>query len=88
MQDVASCSASPHRELGSTINAEANMKHQISTDIIAAAIMVMVAIAVGSQCLTTVKSGGADSAGIASAHRETAPIELAQYNPCPNGRCR
>jgi hypothetical protein len=64
------------------------MKHQISTDIIAAAIMVMVAIAVGSQCLTTVKSGGADSAGIASAHRETAPIELAQYNPCPNGRCR
>jgi hypothetical protein len=62
-------------------------KHQISIDIIAAAMMVMV-IAVGNQCLTTGKSSSGDSAGIVSAHRETAPIVIAQYNPCPNGRCR
>jgi len=62
-------------------------KHQISIDIIATAIMVMV-IAVGNQCLTTGKSSNADSTGIVSAYRETAPITLAQYNPCPNGRCR
>jgi hypothetical protein len=63
-------------------------KHQISTDIIAAAMVAIVAIAVGSQCLTAGKSGGADTAGIAGAEPEAAPIMLAQYNPCPNGRCR
>jgi hypothetical protein len=64
------------------------MKHRFSTDIIAPAVMVIVAIAVGSLCLTTGRSGDADAAGIASAPGETAPIVLAQYNPCPNGRCR
>ena len=80
--------ASPNRELRSTISVEANMKLQFSTDIIAAPVMVIVAIAVGSLCLTTGKSGDADGAGIASARGETAPIVLAQYNPCPNGKCR
>jgi hypothetical protein len=62
------------------------MKHRFWTVIIAAPVMVIVAIAVGN--LTTGKSGDADAAGNASARMETAPIVLAQYNPCPNGKCR
>jgi hypothetical protein len=27
-------------------------------------------------------------AGVSSARGEPAPIILAQYNPCPNGKCR
>jgi len=82
------CAASPYRELRSTISVEANMKHRFSTDIIAAPVMVVVAIAVGNLCLTTGKSADAEVAGIMSARGETAPIVLAQYNPCPNGKCR
>jgi hypothetical protein len=77
-----------HHELRSTISVEADMKHRFSTDIVAAAVMVIVAIAVGSLCSTTGKPGDAVAAGIASARGETAPIVLAQYNPCPNGKCR
>jgi hypothetical protein len=80
--------ASPYPELRSTISVEANMKHRFSTDIIAAPVMVVMAIAVGNLCLTTSKSADADVAGIMSARGETAPIALAQYNPCPNGKCR
>ncbi len=64
------------------------MKHRLSTDIIAAPVMVVMAIAVGNLCLTTSKSADAGVAGIVSARGETAPIVLAQYNPCPNGKCR
>jgi hypothetical protein len=64
------------------------MKHRFSTDIIAAPVMVAVAIALGNLCLTTGKSADADVAGIVSAPGGAAPIVLAQYNPCPNGKCR
>ena len=64
------------------------MKLRFSTDIIAAPVMVVMAIAVGNLCLTTSKSADADVAGIVSARGETAPIALAQYTPCPNGKCR
>jgi hypothetical protein len=67
---------------------EADMKLRISSDVIAAAVMVMVTVAAGSLCLTTGRSGDAGAAGIAGAGGETAPMVLAQYNPCPNGRCR
>jgi hypothetical protein len=67
---------------------EADMKLRISSGIIAAAVMVMVAVAAGSLCLTTGKSGDAGAAGIAGAAGKTAPMVLAQYNPCPNGKCR
>jgi hypothetical protein len=80
-----------YRELRSTISVEADMKHRFSTgitNIIAAPVMAVMAIAVGNLCLTTSKSADAGVAGIVSARGETAPIVLAQYNPCPNGKCR
>jgi hypothetical protein len=63
---------------------EAAMKHRFSTGIIAAPVV----IAVGILCWTTGKSVNPDVAGVSSARGETAPIVLAQYNPCPNGKCR
>ena len=64
------------------------MKHRFSDDIIAAPVMVIVAVAIGNLCSTTGKSVDPDVAGVSSARGETAPIVLAQYNPCPNGKCR
>jgi hypothetical protein len=43
----------------STISVEADMKHRFSSDIIAAAVMVIMAVAVGSLSLTTGKPGDA-----------------------------
>jgi hypothetical protein len=70
------------------MSVEVNMKHRFSADIIAAPVMVIVAVAVGNLCSTTGKSGDPDVTGVSSARGETAPIVLAQYNPCPNGKCR
>jgi hypothetical protein len=61
------------------------MKQRFSTDIIRAAI-VIVAIAIGSMCLIPGKSG--NSGATASARGETGTLVLAQYNPCPGGKCR
>lgn len=62
------------------------MRYRFSSGIIAASSMVVVAIAVGNLCSTT--GIGRDVPGVSSARAETAPIVLAQYNPCPNGKCR
>jgi len=64
------------------------MKHQFSTSIIVAPVMVIVAIAVGNLCSTTGTSMDPNVAGVLSAHGATAPIVLAQYNPCPNRKCQ
>lgn len=68
------------------MNAEPNMKHRFSSDIIAASVAVIVAIAVANLCPTVGTDHGVT--GISSARGQTAPIVLAQYNPCPNGKCR
>jgi hypothetical protein len=64
------------------------MKRRFSADIIAAPVVIIMAAALGNLCSTTGKSVDPDVAGVSSARGETAPIVLAQYNPCPNGRCR
>ena len=67
---------------------EANMKRHFSAGIIAALAMVIVAVAPGSLCSTSGRSAGPDVADVSGARGETAAIVLAQYNPCPNGKCR
>jgi 2-methylaconitate cis-trans-isomerase PrpF len=74
--------------LNSTISVEADMKHQFSTDIIHAAVIITVAVAIGSACLIPGKFGDSNAVGIAGTRGATGPLVLAQYNPCPNGRCR
>jgi hypothetical protein len=64
------------------------MKHQFSTDIIRAAVMIIVAIAIGSECLIPGKFGDSNAVGITGTRGATRPLVLAQYNPCPNGKCR
>ena len=64
------------------------MKHLFSTAIIAAPVVAVVAIAVANLCSTTVQSADPAAAGVSSARGQSAPIVLAQFNPCPNGRCR
>jgi hypothetical protein len=64
------------------------MQHRFSTVIIRAAVMTIVAIAVAGICLIPGKSGDSDAVGIAGARGETGTLVLAQYNPCPGGRCR
>ena len=64
------------------------MKRRFSADIIAVPVMVVVAVAVGNLCSTTGKPADRDVAGVSSAREGSAQIVLAQYNPCPNGKCR
>jgi hypothetical protein len=83
--------ASPGRpvSLGSTISVEGKMEHRNSTHTVQAAVMIIVAIVVVSVSLIPNKPGRTDGVGItAGAHGETGPFVLAQYNPCPNGKCR
>jgi len=64
------------------------MKQRFSTDIIRAAIIIIVAIAIGCTCWIPGKLGNSDAVTVASARGETGMLVLAQYNPCPNGKCR
>jgi hypothetical protein len=64
------------------------MKHRFSTAIIAAPVVVIVAIAIGSLGARTGKPSDPDASEVSSARAETAPMILAQYNSCPNRNCR
>lgn len=68
------------------MSVEPNMTYRFSSDIIAASVMAVVGIAAGNLCSIT--SIDRDAVGVSSARGETASIVLAQYNPCPNGKCR
>jgi hypothetical protein len=70
------------------MSVEPTMKHLFSTAIIAAPVAAVVAIAAGNLSATAVQSADPAAAGVSSARTETAPIVLAQFNPCPNGKCR
>jgi len=61
------------------------MEHWLST--IRNAVMLVAAVVVVSGSMTGAP-GGSDPVGTAASGQETGPIVLAQYNPCPNGRCR
>jgi hypothetical protein len=39
-------------------------------------------------CLIPGKLGNSDTVAITSARGEAGTVILAQYNPCPGGRCR
>jgi len=76
------------RSLRSTISVETDMIQRFSTDIIRAAIIIILAIAIGGTCLIPGKLGNSDAVTIAGDRGETGMLVLAQYNPCPGGRCR
>ena len=61
------------------------MKYRLPTDIIVALVMVIATIAVGNP---TIGRSADPKVARVSSRGETAPIVLAQYNPCPNGHCR
>jgi hypothetical protein len=64
------------------------MKQMFSCGTIPAAIMIVV-IVVASACLIPRGPEGTKAIVITtSAASETGPLVLAQFNPCPNGRCR
>jgi len=64
------------------------MKQRFSTDIIRAAVIIIMAIAIGGTCLIPGKLGNSDAVTTASARGESGTLVLAQYNPCPGGKCR
>lgn len=63
------------------------MEHWLSMHTIRNAVMLIAAVVVVSGSVTGTL-GGTDPVGTAASAQETGPIVLAQYNPCPNGRCR
>jgi len=50
--------------------------------------MVLVAAVAVSGGLATGTPGAKDATGTAVSVHQTGSIILAQYNPCPNGKCR
>jgi len=66
------------------------MRHRLSVDVIRAAIIVIVSItiATGSLLLMPAKSGNVDALELAGARGGTGMLVLAQYNPCPGGKCK
>jgi hypothetical protein len=63
------------------------MEHWFSIHAIRNAVMLIAAIVVVSGSVTGTP-GATDPVGTAANVHETGPVVLAQYNPCPNGRCR
>jgi hypothetical protein len=62
-------------------------KHWLSIHTIRNAVMLVAAVVVVSGSVTSTP-GGTHPVGTAASAQETGPIVLAQYNPCPNRRCR
>jgi pyruvate/2-oxoacid:ferredoxin oxidoreductase beta subunit len=63
------------------------MEHWFSINVIRNALMLVATVVVASGSVTDTPKA-TDPAGTAVSTRETGPTVLAQYNPCPNGRCR
>jgi len=63
------------------------MEHWLSIHTIRNAVMLMTAVIVVSGFVTGTPRGSGPVATAASV-QETGPIVLAQYNPCPNRKCR
>lgn len=66
---------------------EADMKQRFSTYIIRA-IVIIIAIAIGGLRLIPGKLGDSNRKRIADVTGEAETLVLAQYNPCPGGKCR
>jgi len=64
------------------------MNQQFSTAVFGAAIIVVLTIVIATMCLIPGKLGNSDTVAITSARGEAGTVILAQYNPCPGGRCR
>jgi hypothetical protein len=62
------------------------MKCKLTTHIVAPALVL--AMTVGCVYFTAGRPGALQAPGIVSTRGETPPVVFAQYNPCPNGRCK
>ena len=63
------------------------MKYRLSIHAIRNAVMLITAVIVVSGFVTGTPRGS-DPVVTAASVQETGPIVLAQYNPCPNRKCR
>jgi len=75
------------RSLRPGIGGRLKMEHWFSIQGIRNAVMLVAAVVVVSGSMTGTP-GATNPVGTAASARETGPVVLAQYNPCPNGRCR
>jgi hypothetical protein len=65
------------------------MKSLISTRAIGGAIVLVVALVLNTCWIAGMSEGAPIATGIApGSSTDAGPIILAQYNPCPNRRCR
>jgi hypothetical protein len=76
------------KALLSTKSRRLKMKPRFSLHNIRSAMTMLVAAVAVSGGLATGAPEGKDATGTAVSVQQTGSITLAQYNPCPNGKCR
>jgi hypothetical protein len=64
------------------------MKCQLRMHFVASAVLLTVATTSCCMCLAAAEPGAFEATRIVSAGGDARPIVVAQYNPCPNGRCK
>ena len=65
------------------------MKSWISTRVVGGAIVIVAALVLNTCWIAGMPEGGPVATGIAAGSgNDAGPFILAQYNPCPNRKCR
>lgn len=92
MQAVLDCcgdlDGSARKSLPLSNGGRLKLEHRFSLHTIRSAMMMLVAAIVVTGGLATGKPEANDPIGIAARVHQSGSTVLAQYNPCPNGKCR